>query len=754
MTFRTLTIVSAAGLVLLILAGFFMNDKAQRPPAEAAENSPAAPVGGDGAAGVNSKAYRSPAEVRQHGNHLLGEASLYLRQHDHNPLDWYPWTEEALARARAEDKPIFLSIGYSSCHWCHVMEHEVFDHDDVAEFMNRYFICIKVDREERPDLDSVYMGAVQTMTGRGGWPLSVFLTPERQPFFGGTYYPHDQFLSLAQKIREVYLEHTDEITTQAAQLARHVTQVPAVPASEGQGAMEQTVTAEVIAAAAAQAPVNFDRKWGGFSGEQKFPTPVRWQFLLHHYRKTGDRQYMGLVRKTLEAMASGGIYDHVGGGFHRYTVEKTWLIPHFEKMLYDNAQLASLYLEAGVVLERTDFLAVGKDALDFLIREMSDQEGAFYSSFDADSGGEEGSYYVWTPDELTLASNADDGPVLARILGVDAGGNFEGGKSVLTRRADLEQIAAEFERNSGEVNNLFQQHRQALREYRDERPRPRLDRKIITSWNGLVISALAQGHAVTRDDRYREAAERAAAYLWRVHQRGDGRLYRSSSDGTAANEAILDDYAFLASGLLDLYQVTGDVAHLNRALALIDHARENFARPQGGYFMTAAGNEAPLGRKVDLFDSVIPSGNAVILQVLVRAAALTGKQEYRQEAEKTLSTFAPLVQRVGLEMACWVDAATKLQGPFYEVIVAGEETDTTTRDLTAAVLGILPAHAVLVRVPAAGPSAELAALLPPAAGKQANEGQAVAYVCEYGACKEPTSDPVRLRQQLLEGWRH
>jgi uncharacterized protein YyaL (SSP411 family) len=695
---------------------------------------------------------RSLDEIRRDGNHLRDASSLYLRQHAHNPLDWYPWCEEALARAKAEDKPIFLSIGYSSCHWCHVMEHEVFDHDDVAEFLNQHFICIKVDREERPDLDSVYMSAVQTMTGQGGWPLSVFLTSTGQPFFGGTYFPHDAFLELVQKILEVYREKREEVTAQAARLAEHVTTLPRPPREITGDKVSQPPTAEMIADIAAQAPINADIKWGGFAGEQKFPTPIRWQFLLHHFRRTGDRQYANLLRQTLEAMASGGIYDHVGGGFHRYTVEKTWLIPHFEKMLYDNAQLASLYLEAGAVLERADFLAVGKDVLDFLLREMRGEEGAFYGSFDADSGGVEGSYYVWSSDDLTLATNAEDGPVLARILGVEPTGNFEGDKSVLTRRSDLVQIAAEVERDADQVARLFLEHRQALRDYRAGREAPGLDRKIVTSWNGLTISALAHGYAATGIDSYRQAAVEAAAYLWRIHHRGEGRLFRASNAGEAAHEAILDDYALFAGGLLDLYQVTGDVETLTRALALIDYAREHFARQEGGFFLTAAGAEAPLGRKVELFDSVIPSGNAALLQALLRAAALTGNSAYYEELTQALSAFTPLLERVGLEMACWADVAAKYNGPFYEVIIAGESPADQDAELTATVLRMLPANAVLVQVPASGPDAELAALLPPASGKQAAPEGAVAYVCEYGACQEPTSDPAQLRQQLLRDW--
>jgi uncharacterized protein YyaL (SSP411 family) len=698
-------------------------------------------------------AVRTPAQVRSDGNHLQQQTSLYLKQHAHNPIDWYPWGEEALTRAQAESKPVFLSIGYSSCHWCHVMEHEVFDHDDVAEFMNRFFICIKVDREERPDLDAVYMDAVHAITGRGGWPLSVFLTPQGKPFFGGTYFPHDDFLELVRRIREVYLNKREEVTFQADQVARYATALPSMIGTAGPGdAAQAMVTGDIIAAAVAQASANFDLKWGGFKGEQKFPVPVRWQFLLHHYRKTGDRQCMNLVQRTLEAMASGGIYDHVGGGFHRYTVDTTWAVPHFEKMLYDNAQLASLYLEAGVVLQRADFLAVGKDVLDFLLQEMRDPQGAFCSSFDADSDGQEGSYYVWSPDDITIATNADDGPVLAQLLGVDEAGNFERGKNVLTRRTDPARIAEQHARDVSGVAGLFARHRQALRAHRARREAPQLDKKIVTSWNGLTISALCQGYAVTGVDSYRKAAEQAAFYLWDVHHIKAGRLHRVSNDGVAGQGAVLADYSLLAGGLLDLYQVTADSEHLSRALQLLDHATENFARPEGGYFLTPARQEAPLGRKVVFFDSVMPSGNAALLHGMIRAAALTGRSEYRQEVARALAAFAPVLAQAGLEMAGWLDAAQKFNGPFYEVIVAGDPGGDGTGELIRAFLSMMPCHAVLAAVPAGGAGQELAALMPPVAGKKAADGRAVAYVCEYGACQQPTSDPRQLRQQILQGW--
>lgn len=356
---------------------------------------------------------RTPETIRKMGNHLKGSQSLYLRQHEHNPLDWHPWGDEALDRSKAEDKPIFLSIGYSSCHWCHVMEHEVFEHDDVALFMNENFISIKVDREERPDLDAVYMDAVQALTGGGGWPLSVFLTPELKPFWGGTYYPKDAFMNLTTQLGALYRSKREKVEAQAAELYRVVSSVPT-----GQGG---TIDAKILGDAAQSFSSYFDSKWGGFAGQMKFPIPVRWQFLLHHFRKTGDPVYARMLRITLNHIGSGGIHDHVGGGFHRYTVEPTWLVPHFEKMLYDNAQLAALYTEAAAVFEDKRYGEIARSTLDFLLRDAGDNGHGFFASFDADSGGKEGVYFTWSQEEINEVAGPEDGPALGLLMGVIPG---------------------------------------------------------------------------------------------------------------------------------------------------------------------------------------------------------------------------------------------------------------------------------------------------------------------------------------------
>ncbi len=702
----------------------------------------------DSSSSSMSDEVRTPAYIREHGNHLADQASLYLRQHAHNPLDWYPWGEEALARARREDKPIFLSIGYSSCHWCHVMEAEVFEHDDVAQYMNDHFICIKVDREERPDLDTVYMSAVQAMTGRGGWPMSVFLTPDLKPFYGGTYFPRAQFLDLTRKIVDVYSNQRDNIEQQAAQLAEHIESQPATLLGG-----DSNLTQELITVAVDNARDIYDPHHAGFSQGQKFPTPIKWRFLLHQWRRHPDPELRDMLTATLEAMQGGGIHDLIGGGFHRYTVDVEWTVPHFEKMLYDNGQLAGLFLEAGVAFARPDFSATGADVLDFLLRDMRGDTGAFYASFDADSGGEEGTYYIWSRDEILAEAGPEDGPALAAILGVGQKGNFEhSGKSVLTYRADAQKIQDQYGLDPVAATALFTKHRRQLRQVRDQRTQPGLDTKVVTAWNALVISSLAEGYAVTGRQKYLDGAVKATDTLLAKHLRQDGSLWRTSDHGRPSGEGILDDYALLASALLDVYQVSDDpeiqARYLGKARELLDFARSEFHRAEGGYFMSRDQVTSPLGRPVDTFDNVTPSGQAAMYQALIALAAITGETGYLDEARDDLARWTGLIRRAGIETAWMCDAVSKIIEPYYDVVIAGDQTDEAATSLRAAVLTRLPVNAVLTTVPAKGPSDKLQKLAPALEGKKAVAGQATAYVCEFGTCQAPTQDAAVMLKQL------
>ncbi len=686
---------------------------------------------------------RQPQEIREQGNRLKDEGSLYLRQHAHNPIDWFPWGEQALERARAADCPIFLSVGYASCHWCHVMEQEVFEDDEVAELLNTHFVCIKLDREERPDLDAVYMEALQALSGGGGWPMSLFLTPDLKPFHGETYMPRQRFLALARRIMELFSEHREMVTGQAALLHRRV-------ATDPELSPEAEVDRQVLQDAARQAEAYHDMTWGGFRGQMKFPTPPRWRFLLHHHRRTGEERWADMVRRTLDNMASGGIHDQLGGGFHRYATEPTWVVPHFEKMLYDNAQLAGLFCEAYQALGVLRYGEVARATLDFLLREMQDEAGGFHASYDADSGGAEGTYYVWTPAELRRIAGDDDGAALAGLLGVTQEGNFEG-RAIPTLRADRQEVARQSGVPVEALGDLLERWRPALLEARARREPPGLDRKLVTAWNGMAISAMAAGHLALGDRRYLEAAERAAERLWALHRRPAGGLLRSSNDGVAANEAVLGDYAFLGLGLLDLHQASQDPLWLRRTLALVEVVRERFAHPEAGFYQTPADHPAPMGRQVEFLDSVRPSANAAMALLLVRAGALSGRAAYRQQAEAMLGAFSPWMKRFGLEMAAWMDAADSLLGPLYEVVVAGEPGADETRALVAAVRKFGLAQVLLITVPADGPDEQTAALMPTTAGKTSQGRVAAAYVCEQGSCNAPVFEAEALRRLLGEG---
>jgi uncharacterized protein len=690
---------------------------------------------------MNSEAMTEPMRPT---NHLANERSLYLKQHARNPIDWHPWSNEALDRARKEDKPIFLSIGYASCHWCHVMEHEVFEKEDIAAFMNEHFISIKVDREERPDLDATYMQAVQMMTGGGGWPMSVFLTPDLQPFFGGTYFPHAGFVELTRRILEVFKTRREEVDRQAAMVASSIR-------SSLDGAPAGDFDQRLLDAAVREAQGSYDRAWGGFRTRMKFPTPIRWHYLLRRFRKTGDENIAEMVRGTLDHMAAGGIRDHLGGGFHRYTVDNVWLVPHFEKMLYDNAQLASLYLEAGIVFGDDGYVEVARETLDFLLREMRDPNGGIYASFDADSGGDEGSYYVWTVDELVDVAGAQDGKLLAALLGATERGNFEE-KNVLWRNTPIEQVAAENATTVDRVRACFDRHRPALLEHRSKRTPPTLDAKVVTAWNGLAIQALARAGSALDDKRYVDAARQAGDYLWRTHRTSDGLLMRASNDGIAANDAILDDYGALAVAFLDLHQATGDVVYISRAQALIDFVVARFSRDKGGFFLTSVDVPSPLGRRFDPFDNVEPSGNSMVLEALHRLAMLTGRADYRDAVKSSLDAMANVMERAGLEMAGWLTVGQGFLGPSYEIVVAGDPDDDAARELQRIIRGAQASHVSLVAVPASGPDDETTTLLAPTSEKLAVDGAATAYVCTFGTCRAPTGDPKELRAQMMEGW--
>jgi uncharacterized protein YyaL (SSP411 family) len=673
----------------------------------------------------------SPAQIRARGNHLTGARSAYLREHDHNPVDWYPWGPEALSLAQRLDRPIFLSIGYVSCHWCHVMEKEVFERDDVAAWLNDHFVSIKVDREERPDLDAVYMDAVVALTGSGGWPMTLFLTPSLRPFFAGTYLPHERFLQAARSASEQYRTARGEVETHSADVAHAI-------AFDARANDAPALDAAEIPELAHRMLDGFDQAYGGFRGRTKFPVPVRWRFLLHAYRKWGDPALANALRKTLDAIDEGGVHDHVGGGFFRYATEPTWTIPHFEKMLYDNAQLAALYLEASVALAEPHYRDVGLDTLGFLLEDMRAPGGGFGASWDADSAGGEGSYYLLTRADLRDVAGEADGASLADMLGVIDGGNFEG-RSVPTRR-------------SREGATLWERYRSKLRDARSHRPSPFFDSKMVTAWNGLAISALVAGYRASGDARFLDAATAAFEAIARSNRLASGELARASGQGQASERAVLDDYASLGTAALDLFEATGDATYLDRAIALTEQARKSFANPSGGWFLTSGADQEPLGRRMILDDGPEPSGNALMALLLERLAALTGREPMAEDARRALRARAASLRRQPIEMAASLDAALLEGGPFYELVIAGSNESAGTRALLEVWKGLLPSWTVGARIDADGPADALVTLMPTAAGKRDRRGTALAFVCVRGACRAPIDEPSRLRSALLSGW--
>jgi uncharacterized protein YyaL (SSP411 family) len=611
-----------------------------------------------------------PAQEARKGNRLADETSPYLLQHAHNPVDWYPWGPEAFERARKEGKPIFLSVGYSSCYWCHVMERECFESEAIAQKLNERFICIKVDREERPDVDQVYMTALQAMTGHGGWPMSMFLTPDGRPFYGGTYMPPvpkdgmPGFPTVLDGVADAWRDEREQVERAASQMA------DLLQRSSRSAAARQSVplTPDMLIAGQQALAEQFDPDFGGFGFDPdnprrpKFPEPSNLVFLLDRHRRTPENPVarrieaadprlkgsspLAMVLTTLDHMARGGIHDHLGGGYHRYSVNRSWTVPHFEKMLYDNAQLARVFLEAFEITGDPRWRREAEDIFTFVARDLTDPKGGFYSTLDAETNGEEGAYYVWTPEDVrqVLGPDAD---LFIRVYGLDRTPNFEGERFVLNRLREPKLEAETFEMDAGTLETRLQPSREKLREARSRRVPPRLDDKILTAWTGLMIAAYADGYRVLKDERYRLAAEKAADFLLTTLRAPDGRLLRTYRAGKAKLPAYLEDYAFLALGLYRLHVATGDPRRLEQARELVDRMRRDFADDQhGGYFFTADGHESLLARMKDPYDNALPSGNSVAIGILLDLAESTGDASYRDEAGKALRAFSFSLEQV------------------------------------------------------------------------------------------------------------
>ncbi|MCP4204365.1 MAG: DUF255 domain-containing protein [bacterium] len=573
-------------------------------------------------------------------NRLILESSPYLLQHAHNPVDWYPWGPEAFEAARRDGKPIFLSIGYSTCHWCHVMERGSFDDEETARLMNQWFVSIKVDREQRPDVDQVYMTAVQLITGQGGWPMSSLLTSDGKPFFGGTYFPQDSFRELLRKVADAWRDQRPLLVRQAEEVADRVA---LFSATSGEVV---DVGSGVVTEAVRQSLGRHDDSRGGFSPAPKFPHESELLFLLERASRSGDRETLRAVELTLDRMARGGIHDQIGGGFHRYSTDSEWLVPHFEKMLYNQAHLARAYLEAARITGNGFFERVARQSLDYVLRDMTSPAGAFFSATDADSEGREGEFFVWTPRQIREALPAADADLAIRVFGVTDRGNFEG-KNILHLPATLSEAAGASEMPLSDLLARLDRIRERLYEAREQRVHPLRDEKIVTAWNAMMITSLARAGDALRDERYLEAARRAAEFLWQNNRRRGGRLWRAHLAGTSSVEASQNDYAYLLEALVTLYDVTGESSYLERAAGIADAMDSHFWDDVGGGFFMSEddhGGRLPV-RPKSLGDGAIPSGNSVAVRALAMLSARTGRLSYRQKAESTVAAFSKSIRR-------------------------------------------------------------------------------------------------------------
>ncbi|MCC6616338.1 MAG: thioredoxin domain-containing protein [Anaerolineae bacterium] len=675
-------------------------------------------------------------------NHLANETSPYLLQHKDNPVDWYPWGEEALARAKAEDKPILLSIGYSACHWCHVMAHESFEDEATAEIMNRHYVNIKVDREERPDLDDIYMQAVQAMTGgHGGWPMTVFLLPDGRPFYGGTYFPPDPrhgmpaFRQVLLAVIDAYDHRREGVESQAGELTSALQR-------EAFAASADALDTDLLEIACAGMGRNFDNENGGFGGAPKFPNPMNLEYLLRCYARTGAEEALKMVTLTLRKMARGGIYDQLGGGFHRYSVDAIWLVPHFEKMLYDNAQLSRLYLHAWQVTGDSFFRRIAVEVYDYVLREMTAPEGGFYSTTDADSEGEEGKFFVWRKEDLQ-GLLGDDAPIAIEYWGVIGRGNFEG-HNILHVPNDDDVAAQRLGLSVEALQDKLAAIKDTLYAHRTHRVHPGLDDKIVTAWNGMMLASLAEGARVFKDRGYRDAAIRSAEFLLDQLQQ-DGQLLRTWKDGRAKITAFLEDYANLIDGLIELYQTTFDLRWFAEARRLADEVLARFSADDGGFYDTGDTHEPLIARPRSLQDNATPSGNAMMAKCLARLAAYTGDARYDEAARKALAPLAGAMRQYPQAFGEGLNALDLLVRGIDEVAIVGQPTDERTRALADVVYQ--PYRPGLI-VALSGEDVPGESDVPLLSFRTQKDGLPTVYVCRHFTCQMPVTTPDEVRKLL------
>ncbi len=692
----------------------------------------------------------------KHTNRLVDESSPYLLQHAHNPVDWYPWGDEAFAAAKEANKPIFLSVGYSTCHWCHVMERESFESEEIAAVMNEHFVCIKVDREERPDVDAIYMAAVQALNQRGGWPMSVFMTPDRKPFFGGTYFPPVDrggrvgFKTLLLRVSDLWNTKRADLETDAARLTEFLEREE--PAPDGTVALGSST----LDSAYGQLERAYDPEYAGFGRAPKFPRTSTHSFLLRYAKRTGNEKAQEMATESLRRMWRGGMYDHLGGGFHRYSTDREWLLPHFEKMLYDQALISRTYLEAYQVTGDEFFADVVHDVFRYVLRDMTDERGGFYSAEDADSEGEEGLFYLWTYKEILDVLGVEDGRFFCEIYGVELDGNFldeskrvKTGENILHLAKTLEESAAERETTAGALEARLAPMRAKLFDVREPRIHPYKDDKVLADWNGLMISAFAMGGQILGEPKYTDAARAAARFVLDTFQDERGRLLHRYRGGKVDITAFLEDYAFLSLGLLDLYEATFEPEWLAASRRLAHEMIELFRDDKrGAFFLTGDDAEKLITRTKEIYDGAIPSGNSVAALVLLRLGRLTSDAELESKGRDVLATFASTVARGPSNYPMLLHALDFEVGPSREIVLAGRRGDPALESMADVVRGRFLPNKVVAFHPVGDAAKEIRALVPFLTEQVAVDGKPTAYVCENYACKLPVHDPDALAAQL------
>ena len=695
-------------------------------------------------------------KIKARPNRLIYEKSPYLLQHAYNPVDWYPWGEEAFRRAKEDNKPIFLSIGYSTCHWCHVMAHESFENPEVARLMNEVFISIKVDREERPDLDNIFMSVCQMMTGSGGWPLTIIMTTDKNPFFATTYIPKKTrlgrvgLMELIPRLKKLWKTQHDELISRANQITMAIKQ----QISEYISIEELDET--TLKLAYAHLAMRFDNVYGGFSSAPKFPTPHNLLFLLRYWKRTGKEKALEMVERTLEAIQFGGIKDHIGFGFHRYSTDNRWILPHFEKMLYDQALLGMTYTEAYQATGKEKYAKTAHEIFTYVLRDMTSEEGGFYSAEDADSEGEEGKFYLWTKNEIKNVLDREESDLVFEIFNIEEDGNFyeeatgkKKGKNILHLTESLKEFSSSRKIPEKELQKRMEEVRKKLYNYREGRIHPDKDDKILTDWNGLMIAALAKGARTLDERQYAEAAKRAADFILKNMRTSDGRLLHRYRDGQATIQAHVDDYAFLIWGLLELYEANFQVGYLRAIIELnkdlIDHYWDE---DKGGFYFIADDAEEILVRQKSIYDGAVPSGNSVAMLDLLRLGRITANPDYEEKVAQIARTFSMNIKRSPSLHTQFMVAMDFWIGPSYEIVIIGNSCAKDTKEMLEALRKHFIPNKVVILKAAKSKSPEIIRIAEFTKYQTSIDGKATAYVCADYKCKMPTTDVSKMLELL------